>query len=223
MTKRYPFRGSLGGRDSRDPRHFQRIPLRVFQASDCAHHARLHLHKTPRRRRSRRHCFLRHVDHPHFAFLSVMRQLCHVDGPKLCPSSVTLKRSRQPRSFPGLPAPLGNNSPLTVRRYRPSPATVTLLLPASAHATPRARARNASARTFLSTLPPAEPRQMAMPAPPHRSTNQSRAPQTIRTSPSSKRDSPVSRTPACPGIFQTRPASRAGSPPHQRRIPRPWP
>src|SRR5216683_5995433 len=222
MTKRYPFRSLLRCRDTGDPRHFQWIPLRVFQPPDRAHDARLHLHKTSRRRRSRRHRFLRHVDHPHFAFLSVMRQLCHVDEPRLCPSSVTRKRSRQSRSFLGLPAPPKSNSPSIAPQYLRSLATSTPPLPAPVRATLGARAKNASALAFPSMLPPAAPRPKATRAPAHRSTNQSRAPQTIRTSPSSKRDSPASRTPVCPGTFQTRPASPAGSPQYRKGIPRPW-
>src|SRR5216684_8699382 len=129
MTKRYPFRGPLCGRDSRDPRHFQRIPLRVFQPPDRTHDARLHFHKTPCRRRSRRHRFLRHVNHPHFALLSVVRKLCHTRKPRPRPSSVTRKRSRRSRSFPGLPAPPESNLPSKARQHRPSPATLTLSLP----------------------------------------------------------------------------------------------
>src|SRR6266851_9319241 len=222
MTKRYPFRGPLRRRDSRDPRHFQRIPLWILQSPHCAHDARLHLHKTPRRRRSCRHRFLRHVDHSNVAFLSVMRKLCHVRAPRLRPSSITRKRSRRSRSFPGLPAPPGNNSRSKAPQYLRSLATLTFSLPVRRHATPRARAKNAPARTFPSMLPPVALRRTATRAPPHRSTNQSRAPQTIRTSPSSKRDSPASRTPVCPGTFQTRLVSPAGSPRHRRTIPRPW-
>src|SRR5712664_289707 len=222
MTKRYPFRGLFCGRDSRDPRHFQRIPFRVFQPPDRAHDARLHFHKTPRRRRACRHRFLRHVDHSNFAFRSVMRKLCHVREPRLRPSAITRKRSRQSRSFLGLLALPESNSRSKAPRYRPNLATSTLSLPVSRHATPRARAKNASARTFPSMLPPVALRRTATRAPPRRSTNQSRAPQTIRTSPSSKRDFPANRTPVCPGTLQTRPASPAGSPPHRKKIPRPW-
>src|SRR5713226_9690812 len=222
MTKRYPFRGPLCRRDSRDPRHFQRIPFRVFQPPDRAHHARLHLHKTPRRRRACRYRFLRHVDHSNVAFLSVVRKLCHVWAPRLRPSSITRKRSRRSRSFPGLPALPGNNSHSKAPQYLRSLATLTFSLPVRRHATPRARAKNGSARTFPSMLPQDALRRTATRAPPHRSINQSRAPQTIRTSPSSKRDSPASRTPVCPGTLQTRPASPAGSRRHRKKIPRPW-
>src|SRR6266851_9495349 len=222
MTKRYPFRGPLCGRDSGDPRHFQRIPFRVFQPPVRAHHARLHFHKTPCRRRACRHRFLRHVDHSNVAFLSVMRKLCHVWAPRLRPSSITRKRFRQSRSFLGLPAPPGNNSRSKAPQYLRSLATLAFSLPVLRQATPRARAKNGSARTFPSMLPPVALRRTATRAPPHRSTNQSRAPQTIRTSPSSKRDSPASRTPVCPGTFQTRLVSPAGSPRHRRTIPRPW-
>src|SRR5882762_7578334 len=217
----FHFHARLGGRDSRDPRHFQRIPLRVFQPPDRAHHSRLHFHKTPCRRRSCRHRFLRHIDHPHFALLSVVRKLCHTREPRPRPSSVTRKRSRRSRSFRGLPAPPESNSPSKARQYRPSPATLTLSLPLPRHPNPRARAKNAPARVFPSMPRRAEPRPTARRAPPHRSTNQSRAPQTIRTSPSSKRDSPANRTPACPGTFQTRPVSPAESPPHRKKIPLP--
>src|SRR6266851_2888641 len=222
MTKRYPFRGPLRRRDSRDPRHFQRIPLWILQSPHCAHDARLHLHKTPRRRRSCRHRFLRHVHHPHFAFLSVMRQLGHLCAPRLRLSSITLKHSRRSRSFLGLLAPPGNSLPSPAPRCRPSLAISTPSLPALALATPHARAKNASARAFPSKLPPAVPQPTATRAPPHRSTNQSRAPQIIQTSPSSKRDSPAIRTPACPGKFRRRRAFLAEWPPHRKRIPHPW-
>src|SRR6266852_3451058 len=222
MTKRYPFRGLLRSRDSRDPRHFQRIPFRVFQLPDRAHHARFHLYETLRRRRSRRHSFLRHVDHPHFSCLSVMRQLCHIRAFRLRPSSVTPKHSRQSRSFLGLLAPPGNNSPSPTPRYHPTLATSAPSLPAFGRSTPRTRAKNASAPSFPSMPPPVAPPPAATRAPPLRPTNQSPAPQIVRTSPSLKRDSPATRTPACPGTFRTPPASPAGSPPHRRRIPRPW-
>src|SRR5882762_881650 len=222
MTKRYPLRGLLRGCDSRDPRHFQRIPFWIFQPPDRAHDAWLHLHKTSRRRCSCRHGFLRHVYHPHFAFLSVVGKPCHIRAPRLRPSSATRKRSRRPRSVLGPLAPRGNNSPWIAPRYHPSLATLAPLPPAPASATPHARAENASARTFPAMLPPAAPRPTATRAPPHRSINQSRAPQIIQTSPSSKRDSPVSRTPLCLDTFQIRPAFPAGSPLHRRRILRPW-
>src|SRR5260370_6210806 len=223
MTKRYPFRGPLCRRDSRDPRYLQRIPFRVFQPPDRAHDARLHLHKPPRRRRACRYRFLRHVYHSNVAFLSVMRQLRHVSGPRLRPSSITRKHSRQYRSFLGLPAPPGNNSHSKAPQYLRSLATLTFSLPVSPPATPRTRPKNASAPTFPSMLPPVALRRTATRAPPRHSTNQSPAPQPIRISPSSKRDFPANRTPVCPGIFRTRPASPAGSPPHRRKIRRPWP
>src|SRR5229473_5750259 len=221
MTKRYPFRSLLRCRDTGDPRHFQWIPLRVFQPPDRAHDARLHLHKTSRRRRSRRHRFLRHVDHPHFACLSVMRQLCHIRAFRLRPSSVTPKRSRQSRSFLGLLAPPGNNSPSPTPRYHPTLATSAPSLPAFGRSTPRTRAKNASAPSFPSMPPPVAPPPAATRAPPLRPTNQSPAPQTIQTSPSSIPDSLATRTPASPGTFRTPPVSPAGSPPHRKRIPLP--
>src|SRR5229473_1421734 len=222
MTKRYPFRGPLRRRDSRDPRHFQRIPLWILQSPHCAHDARLHLHKTPRRRRSCRHRFLRHVHHPHFAFLSVMRQLCHVRAPRRYPFSVTRRHSRRSQFFRVPLALPGSNSPSLTPRYHPTLATSAPSLPAFGRSTPRARAKNASAPSFPSMPPPVAPPPAATRAPALRPTNQSPAPQIVRTSPSLKRDSPATRTPACPGTFRTPPASPAGSPPHRRRIPRPW-
>src|SRR5437016_8502368 len=158
MTKRYRLRGLFRRRDSRDPRHLERIPFGVFQAPDRAHDARLHLHKTPRPRRSCRHRFLRHVYHPHFAFLSVVGEPCHIRAPRLRPSSVARKQSRRSPTPLCLPARPGSNSPSIVPRYHPSLATLAPSLPAFAHATPRARAKNASARAFPSMLPPAVPR-----------------------------------------------------------------
>src|SRR6266853_169559 len=222
MTKRYPLRGLLRRRDSRDPRHFQRMPFRILQPPDRAHDSWLHLHKTSRRRRSCGHRFRRNVHHPHFAFVCVMGQLGHVREPILGPSSVARKRSRRCRSFLGLPVPPGSNSPSTAPRYRPTLATLAPSLPAPALATLRARAENTSARAFPSKLPQAVPRPTATRGPPHRSINQSRAPQTVRMSPSLRQDSLASRTPVCPGTFRTRPASPAGWPPHRRRIPLPW-
>src|SRR5713226_6556799 len=222
MTKRYPLRGSLCRRDSRDPRHFQRIPFRVFQPPDGVHNTRLHLHKTLRRRRSCRHRFLRHVHHPHFAFLSVMRQLCHVRAPRRYPFSVTRRHSRRSQFFRVPLALPGSNSPSLTPRYHPTLATSAPSLPAFGRSTPRTRAKNASAPSFPSMPPPVAPPPAATRAPALRPTNQSPAPQIVRTSPSLKRDSPATRTPACPGTFRTPPASPAGSPPHRRRIPRPW-
>src|SRR6266478_876444 len=244
MTKRYPFRGLLCRRDSRDPRHFQRIPFRVFQPPDGVHNTRLHLHKTLRRRRSCRHRFLRHVHHPHFAFLSVMRQLCHVRAPRRYPFSVTRRHSRRSQFFRVPLALSGSNSPSLTPRYHPTLATSAPSLPAFGRSTPRTRAKNASAPSFPSMPPPVAPPPAealkektglthlmpppvapppaATRAPALRPTNQSPAPQIVRTSPSLKRDSPATRTPACPGTFRTPPASPAGSPPHRRRIPRPW-
>jgi len=77
MTKRYPLRGLLGGGDSRNSRHFQGIPFRIFQPAHCGHDSRLHLDKSLRGCRSCRHRLCRHVDHPHFAFLSVVGELGH--------------------------------------------------------------------------------------------------------------------------------------------------
>src|SRR5713226_9834640 len=222
MTKRYPLRGSLCRRDPGDPRHFQRIPFRVFQPPDRAHDARLHLHESLRRLRSGRHRLFRHVHHPHFAFLSVVRQLGHVRLVRLRLSLLTRKHSHQLRYSPYPRVPPGSNSLSPAPRYRPSLATSTPLLLALVHATPRARAKNAPAQAFRSMLPPAAPRQRATHAPPLHSTNQSRAPQTIRTSPSSKPGSRANRTPVCLGRFQRRPASPAGSPPRRKRIPHPW-
>src|SRR5216684_313909 len=207
MTKRYPFRGLLRRRYSRDPRHFQRIPFRVFQPPDRLHHPRLHLHKASCRRRSCRHRFFRHVHHPHFPFLSVMRQLRHPCAPKLCPSSVARKRPRRSRFFRGPTAPPENNSPSTAPRYLPSLATSMPSLPPPPRTTPPAPARNASARSFPSLLPPTEPPAKAMHAPPLHSTNQSPVLQTIRTSPSSKPDSPATQTPASLYTFRTLPVS----------------
>src|SRR6267154_2064261 len=203
MTKRYPLRGLLRRRDSRDPRHFQRMPFRILQPPDRAHDAWRHLHKTSRRRRSGGHRFLRNVHHPHFAFVCVMGQLGHVREPILGPSSVARKRSRRCRSFLGLRVPPGNNSPSTAPRYRPTLATLAPSLPAPALATPGARAENASARAFPSKLPQAVPRPTATRGPPHRSINQSREPQTGRMSPSLRQDSLSSRTPVSPGTFRT--------------------
>src|SRR6266550_669330 len=222
MTKRYPLRGLLRRRDSRDPRHFQRMPLRILQPPDRAHDAWLHLHKTSCRRRSCGHRFLRNVHHPHFAFVCVMGQFGHVREPILGPSSVARKRSRLCRSFLGLRVPPGSNWPSTAPRYRPTLATLAPSLPAPGLATPRARAENASAQAFPAKLPQAVPRPTATRGPPHRSINQSRAPQTVRMSPSLRQDSLASRIPVCPGTFRTRPASPAGWPPHRRRIPLPW-
>src|SRR5712692_10170383 len=222
MTKRYPFGGLLRRRDSRDPRHFQWIPFWIFQSPHGAHDARLHLHKTARRRPSCRYRFFRHVHHPHFAFLSVMRQLRHLCAPRLRLSSITPKHSRRSRSFLGLLASPVSSSPSPAPRYHPSLATLRPSLPALVLATPRARAKNASARAFPSKLPPAVPQPTAARAPPHRSTNQSPAPQTIQTSPSSKPDSPANRRLACLGTFRRRPASPAGLPPSRKRIPRSW-
>src|SRR5438552_2686868 len=222
VTKRYPLRGPLGCGNSRNPRHFQGIPFRVFQPPDGVHHTRFHLYKTTCRCCSHRHRLVGHVDHSHFALFSVMRQLRHKRSPRRRPSSVTPKRSRRPRSFLVPPAPLGNSSPAPALQYHPSLATSTLSPQASSRATPLVLARNASARTFRSTLPPVVLRAAATAAPPRRTTSQSQAPQTIQTSPSSKPDCPANRTQACPGTSQTLRASRGGLQRHRKKTPRPW-
>src|SRR6266852_1815583 len=146
VTKRYPLRGLLSRRNSRDSRHFQRIPLRVLQPPHGAHDAGAHFHKALCRRRPRRHRFFGHIDHAHFASFSVMRQLRHTRTPRRCPSSVTRKHSLLSLSSLGLPAPSENNSPSPMLQYLPSLATSTLSLPAPRLSTQCARAKNASAR-----------------------------------------------------------------------------
>src|SRR6266403_772518 len=77
MTKRYPFRRPFCSCNPRNPRHFQRIPLRVLQPPDGPHHSRLHLYEPSRLRRPCCHRLRRHVHHAHFAPLPVMRELRH--------------------------------------------------------------------------------------------------------------------------------------------------
>src|SRR5271165_229883 len=99
MTKRYPLRRPLASRNPRNPRHFQRIALRIFQPPHCPHHRRLHLHKRPRRRRSRSHRLGRNIHHGHTGILPVMRKPLQVQFPLLGAFSAHSASLRYPYFF----------------------------------------------------------------------------------------------------------------------------
>src|SRR5207245_7038218 len=77
MTKRYPLRSTLGGRDARNSRGFQRIALWILKLANRGEDARRHSHEGVCYRRTVGNGFLRDVNHARFAAFVVMRESGH--------------------------------------------------------------------------------------------------------------------------------------------------